>query len=81
MHPCKHGSRGLFVQVTLLVARSLAGTRWEKKGCFGWMLDVKSRYDMPAAALSAHKPSEEERGQPACIGTAVSSHFLTAGGP
>lgn len=35
----------------------------------------------PQAASSAHKPSEEERGQTVCIGTAVSSHFLTAGGP
>lgn len=35
----------------------------------------------PQAALSVHKPSEQERGQTACIGTAVSSHFLTAGGP
>lgn len=35
----------------------------------------------PQAASSAHKPSEQERGQTACIGTAVSSHFLTAGGP
>lgn len=35
----------------------------------------------PQAALSAHKPSEQERGQTACIGTAVSSHFLTAGEP
>lgn len=33
------------------------------------------------AALSACKSSEQERGQTACIGTAVSSHFLTAGGP
>lgn len=85
VHPCKHRSRRIVC--------SGCTPSWQKPNWFKVREERRGKVVVagcqiqrggvmcPQAALSAHKPSEQERGQTACIGTAVSSHFLTAGGP
>lgn len=85
MHPYKHVSRRT---VYSGYSPSCQKPNWFKvreerreRIVVAWCQIQRGGIMCPQAASSAHKPSEQERGQTACIGTAVSSHFLTAGGP
>lgn len=85
MHPYKHVSRRT---VYSGYSPSCQKPNWFKvreerreRVVVAWCQIQRGGIMCPQAASSAHKPSEQERGQTACIGTAVSSHFLTAGGP